>query len=59
MINITFWDGSGWLTTSPSSATGNATITVTASDVQANNWEATITISGGGLERYIDVVKYH
>lgn len=58
-ILVTYYDDNGWLTITPITGTGNATISVTSSNAIANNWEAEIEISGGGIYRYIQVVKYY
>jgi hypothetical protein len=58
-IYVTYYDDNGWLSISPTYGTGNATIYVTSSSAMANNWEAELDITGGGIHRYIDVVKYY
>ena len=48
---------SSWLTASPTSGSNNGTFTITAAENTGASRNATVTVSGGGVSRQIDVTQ--
>ncbi len=58
-INTSYYDGSGWVSKSPSSGTGDRTINVTVGNPGQGVWEADLNITGGGLSETVHIVYFN
>ncbi len=59
-ISVTYYDGQDWLYFFPPVGSGNAQITIGSSNLPyyGSNWYALLTITGGGITRYVNVYAY-